>query len=276
VLQISASNKIRRAVTVSVSWAGRLVESYEFQKDPNVINANLNATADFINSLEGSPSRVKDNFLWFDIPAQTIRQLLQRLRLSESLKAADPLNLLRFIDTQLRNGELLNWRVAVMSKSAATKRHTIGTNTCQLNVGCYLRNYDKNNSSNDIYYIRKSHIISPDDQFIDLTEDEYHNAMERTREVWRSKDKEGEPSYPNGDIVRNEFRKDPQKPLLLLYLLDPSGAGLPLDSDPIAGYAISFPGSRFNSPVSYAVHEQLLPLFNQEDDIDEVEDDDDD
>jgi hypothetical protein len=41
VLQISASNKIRRAVTVDVSWAGRLVESYQLQKNPVVIENNL-------------------------------------------------------------------------------------------------------------------------------------------------------------------------------------------------------------------------------------------
>ena len=74
VLQISASNKIRRAVSVDVSWAGRMVESYEFQKDPDVIHSNLNATVDFIQNLEGEPQIIKDNYLWFDVPAQSIRQ----------------------------------------------------------------------------------------------------------------------------------------------------------------------------------------------------------
>ena len=47
--------------------------------------------------------------------------------------------------------------------------------------------------------------------------------MELTRKKeWRRK-KEGEPMYPNGEIVRNEIR-DTKKPLLLIYLLDPAGA----------------------------------------------------
>jgi hypothetical protein len=54
VLQISASNKIRRAVNVDVSWAGRLVESYQLQKSPTVIENNLKAAEDLISSLDSS------------------------------------------------------------------------------------------------------------------------------------------------------------------------------------------------------------------------------
>ncbi len=107
VLQISASNKIRRAVTVDVSWAGRLVESYEFQKNGETIHNNLIATTDLILGLDGNP-RVDNsgNYLWSDVDPSNIRQWLLRFRLSESLKAADPLNLVRFIDVQLANNEL--------------------------------------------------------------------------------------------------------------------------------------------------------------------------
>lgn len=273
VLQISASNKIRRAVTVDISWAGRLVESYEFQKNLEVIHSNLVATTDFIQSLEGTPQTIRDNHLWTDVPAQNIRQFLQRFRLSESLKAADPANLLRFIDVQLANNELTSWRVAVMSKRATAKRLQIDKDGAILNVGFYLRNYDESNSNSELYYLRKSHIISPKDEFIDLTDEEIALGLERTRQLWQKKNKEGEPAYPNGEIVRNEIRH-PQRPLLLIYFLDPEGAGLTPNSEPIIGYAISFPASRFNASVSYAVHEQLLPLFNQDDNLEEAEDDD--
>ncbi|MDQ4121740.1 MAG: Z1 domain-containing protein [Acidobacteriota bacterium] len=281
VLQISASNKIRRAVTVNISWAGRLVESYEFPKNRVIIRSNLETTVEFIQGIQGEPLPVKDNYLWFDVPAQYIRQLLHRFRLSENLKAADPLNLLRFIDVQLANNELTSWRVAVMSKKGTTKRLSIERNDLNLDVGFYLRNHDKEKSDSNVYYLRKSHIISPRDEFIDLEQEDngfLGRAMERTRHLWQMKGKRGEPSYPNGEIVRNEFRR-PQNPLLLLYLLDPEGANRPEDSikitDPIVGYAISFPGSRFNASVSYAVHEQLLPLFSQDDYLDDMEDDED-
>ena len=96
--------------------------------------------------------------------------------------------------------------------------------------------------------------------------------------MWTKRKKEGEPGYPNGEIVRNEIR-DPQKPLLLIYFLDPDGANRPEDpdplTDPVVAYAISFPGSRFNAAVSYLIPEQLLPFFDQEFEFEEDEEDDD-
>lgn len=274
VLQISASNKIRRAVTVDISWSGRLVESYEFTKNPEIIHSNLVSVKDFINSLPGNPQIKRDNYLWFDIPAQDVRVLLQRFRLSESLKAADPANLLRFIDAQLTNLELTNWCIVVMSKRVTTKRIELDKNGYKINIGFFLRNEDANNSNDKIYYLKKSHIISPKDEFIDLTDKEMERAMEKTCNLWNLKNKEGKPSYPNGEIVRNEIR-NPKKPLMLIYFLNPEGANLLPEGEPIVGYAISFPASRFNASVSYAVHEQLLPIFNIDDNMEETEEDED-
>lgn len=278
ILQISAANKIRRAVTVDISWAGRLVEAYEFSKNVQTIHTNLTATRNLINSLPGVPEVINDNYLWRDTPAQLVRLWLQQFRLSENLKAADPANLLRFIDAQLINQELTNWRVAIMSKRTTESRSEVLKENTTLTIGHYLRNYDPENSNDQIYYIRRSHIISPRDEFIDLTADEMQRAMTRTEALWRAKNKDGAPAYPNGEVVRNEIRR-PQNPLLLIYFLDPVGANRPEDqqhiTEPIVGYAISFPASRFNASVSYAVHEQLLSAFNVNDNLEELNDDED-
>jgi hypothetical protein len=274
VLQISASNKIRRATTVTVSWAGRLVESYEFQKKAIVISSNLQATIAFIDQLNGRPVIRKDNYLWFDVNVEIIKSLLQGFRLSENLKRADPSNLIRFINLQVANNELTQWRVAVMSKKKADFRYTIQKGEDELDIGLFNRRQDERNSSTDNYYIKRSHIISPGDEVIDLTDEERNTAWARTIEYWRQRGKEGEPSYISGEIVRNEIR-NPQKPLLLIYFLNPEEAGLAFDSNPIVGYAISFPSSRFNATVSYAVHEQLLSIFNQEDNLEEEDEDED-
>lgn len=274
VLQISASNKIRRATTVTVSWAGRLVESYEFQKKADVISSNLQGTIAFIDQLNGKPVIRKDNYLWFDVNVENIKSLLQGFRLSENLKRADPANLIRFINLQVANNELTQWRVAVMSKKKTDLRYTIEKGEDKLDIGLFNRSQDERNSSNDNYYIKRSHIISPGDEVIDLTDEERNAAWTRTIEYWRQRGKEGEPSYISGEIVRNEIR-DPQKPLLLIYFLNPEEAGLSSHSNPIVGYAISFPSSRFKATVSYAVHEQLLSIFNQEDNLEEEDEDED-
>lgn len=283
VLQISASNKIRRATTVTVSWAGRLVESYEFSKDPSIVKSNFEAATSFIKTLPSEFEIKRGSYLWQDIPYTSIKALFEKLRLSENLKAADPQNLLRFIDVQVGNQELTHWRVVAMSRSTTSNRTDINLNGRTISIGQFIRNYDERNSSREIYYLRKSHILSPRDEFIDLTEEEYQRAIDLTTASWKRKNREGTPSYPNGEIVRNEIR-NPRNPLLLLYFLDPEGAilkdnnGNALENRldyPVVGFAVSFPKSAFNAAVSYAVHDQLLSLFNQNDNLEEeVEDED--
>ena len=138
-----------------------------------------------------------------------------------------------------------------MSKRNASCTTEFQVNNESVQIGCFLRRQDENNSDESVYYLRKSHIISPKDEFIDLTTEQYERAMQLTRELRARQNKEGEPAYPNGEIVRNEIR-NPQNPLLLIYMLDPAGAEMPTGSDPFMGYAISFPGSNYNAWVAYA------------------------
>ncbi len=284
VLQISATNKLRMAVTVQVSWSGRLVESYELKNEIKTITNNLECTRHFIASLSKRIDK-KNGYLWFDVPVQQITEYLSCFQTPENLKAYASQNLVRFIHAQIPNDELTKWRVALISKKMTDTSIDFQSNGETLHIGCVLRRLDENNSNDSTYFLRKSHLISPDDEFIDLMDSERIKAIELTRKQRAIKKKTGEPSYPNGEIVRNEVR-DPKKPLLLIYLLDPAGAYsentlLPVGLIPFVGYAISFPGSSRSNNISYMVHEQLLDQFtNQDDDdefdnIDEVTDDED-
>src|SRR5690606_20797465 len=120
VLQISATNKMRSAITVQISWAGRLVESYEFKKDVSVIDNNFRCTQKFFSTLSAfKEPRPNNAFVWFDIPAEQIITFFEGIQSVENLKKAEPRKLIQFITTQLRNGELTDWRVALMSKPNA-------------------------------------------------------------------------------------------------------------------------------------------------------------
>ena len=262
VLQISATNKMRSAITVQISWAGRLVESYEFKKDVSVINSNIINTQKFFGSLPSNFDTKQNAFLWYDIPAEQVINFFEGIQSVENLKKAEPRKLIQFIITQLKNKELTDWRVALMSKPEARNKSHFELAGKEVFVGQWKRTEDDKNSSEQLYYLRKSHIISPSDEFIDFTDGEKLIAMDLTN---RHRKKEGEASYPNGQIVRNQLR-DPKKPLLLIYLLDPEESlekyPLPEGTNPFVGYAISFPKSNFNAPVSYAVNEELLDKFD--------------
>ncbi len=274
VLQISASNKIRRAVNVDVSWAGRLVESYQLQKNQVVVKSNLDATVDFIRSLDTTFKTNRNNYLWKNVSPELIRPLFQKFKVPDSLVRVDPANLLQFIDVQIANGELTNWSVALMSKADTNERFTIDKNGHIVNIGYWFRRNATERTDSTTFFIRKNHIISPKDEFVDLEPEQYRAALERTIAFHQHNNKEYKNDYPKGDIVRNEFR-NPKNPLLLIYFLDPEGADLPKGSDALVGFAISFPGSRFNSSVRYAVHKQLLELFRIDDDIENDNDDED-
>lgn len=274
VLQISATNKLRSAVTIQVTWAARLVESYEFKKDIDIINGNLEAIRNFVASLPPNFTITNNNYLWRDITADQVIGLLSNIRTLENMKAYDPQNLIRFINMQLSNNELIRWSVALMSKRKASNTREFLINNEQVSIGCFLRTEDENNSDENVYYLLKSHIISPKDEFIDLSESEYDKAMELTRELRVRQNREGGLAYPNGEIVRNQIR-NPENPLLLIYLLDPIGAKMSPDTNPFVGYAISFPKSNYNASVAYAINEQLLDRFNVEDELESFDDEED-
>jgi hypothetical protein len=263
VLQISASNKIRRAVNVDISWAGRLVESYQLQKTPKIVQSNLEVTKNLINSLPSGFTRKDNHILWKNIPASIVKPFFQNFKVSENLRKVDPANLLSFIEISNKSGELINWNIGIITKRKTDKDIVYNLNSQNgiENIVCIVRTDDDKKDDKINFNIRKNHIISPKDEFIDLTDDEKTKAIERTIQL----NKDYNNDFPKGELVRNEFRK-PTTALLLLYFLNPEEAKYS-GIEPIVGFAISFPRSIVNPTVQFAVHEQLLSRFDINDDV---------
>jgi len=270
VLQISASNKIRRATQVRVSWSGRLVETYELDKAEEIIKKNFSSADTLVNRLGDGFVRESNYFLWKDKPFELIKEFLAGFQVFDNLKSASPSNLLKFIEYKYRNRELSSWNIGVITKKQGSPIKIGGCIDVNL-----IDRTQSSESNADLYYIRKSHIISPDDEFIDLSDEEKIQAKEATSQIWKRKGKEGEPTRINGEWVRNNIRK-PDRVLLLIYLLDPVRAELPASFKPIVGFAISFPGTNRDDAVAYAVHDQLLSKFTQDDLTEEFTEDEED
>ncbi len=266
VLQISATNKIRSVVNVNISWSGALVETYKLSKSHEVIISNFGSVKKLVTNLRGiKADQQRSCYLWKNIKPNLVIDFLNNFKGADN-PISDSSFLVRFIEDKIRLGELTEWRIAIMNKEKAAKVETIEG----LAIGQFIRNQHDNSSDEYIYYINKSHIISPNHEFVDLTKEEYDEAMRRTAKLRIKKEKIGKPPYPNGNIVRNEIR-DPKNPLLIIYLLDTEGAELFDEINPIVGFAISFPGSQINSNVTYAVHEDLLSMFEIDNDFEDYE-----
>lgn len=271
VLQISASNKIRRAEFVDISWAGRLIETYQLQKSETQILNNYKTTIRLISSLKSISEKKPACYLWKGKSPEIIKQFLQEFKVAENLNnKVNPLYLLDFINVSNNRNELMLWNVALMTTVNKKVPHKIITPDYEYEIGLITRN-DSENGKGEDYKIRKNHIIDPKDEFVDLDAAVLNKALLRSKEI----NKDYKNDYPKGEVVRNEFRNG--TPLLLIYFLNPEGANIGLDplSTPIVGFAISFPKSNTNPSVRYAVNKQLLPQFNINDEIESDNNDED-
>ena len=261
-LQITSISKMRYTKQIEVSWAGRLIETYQLPMDRGIKRKNLIATDDFISTL-GTPEKRNSNYLWRNVSPDDICDYFSKFKVADSLKKVDLDLISNYIQDLVREGELTSWRVVLMNKKdGAEANHTFSNG---LNAGCFDRNRADDTNWNT-YYIRKNHIVgNQKDEFIDLDNELLETALERTRQIkknWESKD------YPAPEIVRQEFRPR-TNPLLLIYPLNPVCANV-LDKqgniqngtvsynatdEPFIGFVISFPGSGKQYAISYTVNQ---------------------
>jgi hypothetical protein len=122
-------------------------------------------------------------------------------------------------------------------------------------------------------------ILSPDHEFIDMSDNELDEALAETRRLAEAGAVEAiDPTkieIPSGRVVRQ--MRSPSRGLLLIYLLDPKvkdlepGQEQPV-TEPLVGFAVSFPRSANHASVTYAVNEIWSLLAY--DDLAENDDDD--
>lgn len=269
-LQITAINKMHNVNTITVSWSGKLLETYMLKLDKGIINSNYIATDKFLSSLKGyemaGPS--KTNYLWRDVPAVQIIRFLEEFEISEELKSFDLVRISKFISTLNQSGELTNWSIALMSKQSSKSIEF----PCGLKAGCYTRNRATDTvsakTSKKTYFIRKNHIVGNQaDEFIDLSKSVLDKALIESK----AKNKEWRKDYPSPKLVRNEYR-DKSKPLLIIYPLNPLGANIKINGcvnlfnendTPIIGFAISFPSSNTGHTETYAINSCLIEKYKQ-------------
>jgi hypothetical protein len=231
---------------MDLSYAGELVQTVFFHDDPSIIQSNFKVIEHLVDQLGEACQNKQKNFIWKNVSPDFILQILEEYYIHENSKTANSKLLKEYIEKQNIQGELISWTVALINKAKAKNSHRIG----KYDIGLTIRNRDPNRP--DVYAIKKGQIISPQDEFIDLNDDEYQEALtDMQNNPDRIDEEKTKLEIPSGPYIRGV--RPPERGLLLIYPLDPENANLSVHV-PVMGLAFSFPYSEKAVTVRYKVN----------------------
>lgn len=267
-LSITAANKIRHGRKMRVSFSHHLSQTTVFHKDAKIHEVNFKAADEWLRSLS-NPVAEMTRVLWKNVAPEQICKFLNRYTSHPMCRKAETELLVKYIEKLMGFGELKNWTVALISNSDS--KATPWTISGQ-QIGLIFRG-DKTPDDTSLYMLNKSNILSPQDEQLDLSNDQIASALKKNIDAWSlgNTRSENEPKRPSGPFIRNE--RLPQNGLLLIYPLDHSRFDKSFTSVPIIGFAISFPESTRGkfSAIEYQVNTTYWRERYGEDDENEID-----
>lgn len=269
-LLVTSQLKMRSARTLRLSFSGQLMQTVSLPRGQMDIRHNVEALSTFVQRL-GSPdeSGIKRQFgsvrkewnghLWRGVDYQDVVEFLQDYRTTDTAHRVNSGRLAEFIsemaDSDADEDELTHWTVALIGVGEG--------GSCELSPGVSVNMVKRTGdpSIDDRYSIGV--LLDPKDEWIALSESQFLAALDLTAETWKKIGKIGQPEVPSGLAIRRVrgmgapgVRACPEDGLLILYVLDPTEAGLDFSADTpgIVGFGISFPGSDSQVTVSYTIN----------------------
>ena len=271
VLMVTSPLKMRTAKSLYLSFSGDLVETVSFYKDKTVLEQNLRALESLIAELGPAmsiPSQErngrKDSWngaQWENVAAEQVVGFLRDYRTHPDSRKVRSEPLADFIGEMALSGELKTWTVAVVGGGVSREPADI----CGLPVK-RMRRKNKALAGDDKYSIGR--LLSPQDEGLGMDERAWNAALEMTKKNWKPDSGRAHsrelPEVPSGPYIRrvrgygaDGVLPQPERGLLLLYLLDPQDSGVEGVDIPVVAFAISFPSSRAGKSVPYMVTSQL-------------------
>ncbi len=289
VLQITATNKLRDAWPMKLSYADTLIETYSFARDAARASRNYEATNALLRKL-GEPEPVNNQpYVWQGVQAGKVLDFLRAFRTGQD--NISQVLLTSYIGEKEQERNLTSWTVALIEakkNTAEARRFVFDINGSSVEVTTTARTDSTPTGAE--YMVSKSHIISGEHEYLDLSEAEVEQAREQTKEFRKEQyqkqltklkngspvpDPPKDPDRPSGPFIR--ARRPPSEALLLLYPLDPVDyktktliSGFAADT-PIMGYAISFPAIPGDEGIEYMVNSQFHQEFDYPDELDREE-----
>lgn len=272
VLMVTSRLKMRSAKSLWLSFSGQLVETVSLFSEPVVLNRNLDAARGLLAGLgksevdpfrqRGAATQSWKGRLWNDVPAQAVIDFLGRYKTHPDAYKVDGKLLAEFISSMNKDGELTSWSVALIGGGQGR--------AYELAPGVDVSMLKRTAADNPGRY-SIGRLLSPRDEALDLDDDAWQAALELTRETWKADagrlKERGDPADPSGPAIRRVRGEgipgsatrtgNPERGLLLLYLLDPAEAGkshISADLPPVVAFGISFPASGLGVKVEYKVN----------------------
>ena len=247
-LIITAANKMRNGTRMTVSYSADISETISFDPAPDVNRRNHERFSRFIASLGTTALLRTGNRIWRGVSGEDVADLLADISVHPGSRKARGDYLGRYIRSQNSLGGLVNWTVVLVSNQRGESSAELGG--CE--VQPLLRAFHPRDSLDRATVYRIRRLVSPADEMIDLTEDQYEWALGQTlrrhREDQAGSRHRTDPTRPSGPDIRRA--RDFRNGLLLIYPLQESDA----DGVPFVGFATSFPAADSDTPIEYVVN----------------------
>ena len=271
ILMVTSPLKMRSAETLLLSYSGNLVQTVSMFRDTANLRRNLDATNRLLTAMgdptergisrirDGNPDEWKRSFLWNGVGANLITDFLTSFSTHPKANRANSAVLAEFVGQIVAAGELTSWTVALLGEGHATKPYAFA-NGLEI-VAMPSRTDTKVEGTYSIGVL-----TDPSDEAIDLDYPAWKKALDWTLAEWKpdlARNRITKPTRPAGKRIRDvrglgrdDIKAAPERGVLLLYPLNPEGAGESVSkewSEPIMAFAISFPSSDSAVKVAYKV-----------------------
>lgn len=242
-LAVTSAGKSRKAERLSITFAGRLVQTVVFDKTRS--ENNLNAVRNLITSIGRKPDykvlEKSPRIRWSGIAPDKIIDFLENYQThNDAVRVANPAIYSQYIRRQMKQGELKEWDVVLVSNRSSEPTHKFEVEG--IGLKCVERTSQIPVLGNKISI---GVLTSPRDEAIDLNEREHSLAMGITNRKGVGR------KFPTSKSIKAV--RPPERGLLLIYFPESSEEGKKygLAGEEVTGFAISFPESEKVTPISY-------------------------
>jgi hypothetical protein len=240
-LMVTNSGKRRDTKVIEQSFAGRISQTINFDLSSSAHNLRVLGNLVMDCESKGAVGASRKAHHWSGVPKSVVCEFLNNYRGhgGATLVRSDVIS--SFIQEQV-DQDMSQWDVAILSKSRAAHKFTLGGKS----VGCWNR---KSSGAIEGNSLRIGTLVSPEDEWIDFTEDEKKECRTDYRMMKTRKTRDGGEdlgdSRPPGAFIR--YSRPRERGLLLVYPIcfvddpEPSNRYGATAGEEIYGFAVSFP-----------------------------------